>query len=104
MDDTPIAILPFLDNRPFSQNIGHVGREGTPHKPLLPDRLKEKKQNTAHKINVDCFKIKKKKKKKRSIIYIVCLCLCVCVVVSFVIQVKYKQKMCHTAFKAFDVW
>lgn len=32
-DDMPTAILPPVDNR------GHSGKEGTPHKPLLPERL-----------------------------------------------------------------
>lgn len=35
----PIAILPFLDKPPFFQNSGQSGKEGTPHKPLLPERL-----------------------------------------------------------------
>ena len=38
--DIPIAILPAVDKPPLSQNRGHEGKEGTPHKPLLPVRLK----------------------------------------------------------------
>lgn len=37
--DTPIAILPPFDRPPFFQNMGQSGKEGTPHKPLLPERL-----------------------------------------------------------------
>lgn len=37
--DTPIAIFPFFDKPPFSQNKGHSGKVGTPHSPLFPDRL-----------------------------------------------------------------
>ena len=39
--DKAIAILPRVDNLPCSQNIGHDGRDGTPHNPLLPERLKK---------------------------------------------------------------
>jgi len=28
---------------PFFQNIGQAGRDGTPHKPLLPERLQKNK-------------------------------------------------------------
>lgn len=42
--DTPIAILPPVDNLPFSQNIGQAGRDGTPHKPLFPERLSKTNQ------------------------------------------------------------
>lgn len=37
--DKPIAILPRVDKPPFPQNIGQLGKEGTPHNPLLPERL-----------------------------------------------------------------
>lgn len=37
--DTPTAILPPFDRPPFFQNIGQSGKEGTPHNPLLPERL-----------------------------------------------------------------
>ena len=41
--DTATATLPPEDNLPFSQNMGHDGKDGTPHKPLLPRRLHESK-------------------------------------------------------------
>jgi len=37
--DKPIAILPLVDKPPFSQNRGHSGKGGIPHRPLLPARL-----------------------------------------------------------------
>jgi len=37
--DMAMAILPPLDKWPFSHNSGHVGRDGTPHSPLFPERL-----------------------------------------------------------------
>jgi hypothetical protein len=37
--DKLIAILPLVDKPPFSQNIGHSGKGGIPHRPLLPERL-----------------------------------------------------------------
>lgn len=39
-DNITIAIFPPLDKPPFSQNRGHDGKEGAPHKPLLPERLR----------------------------------------------------------------
>jgi hypothetical protein len=33
-----------VDNLPFFQNIGQAGRDGTPHKPLLAERLQIKTQ------------------------------------------------------------
>lgn len=42
---SPIATLPPVDKFPFSQKNGHAGREGTPHRPLLPDRLVKKKRD-----------------------------------------------------------
>ena len=38
-DDMPIAILPRVDKPLLPQNKGHSGKEGTPHKPLLRERL-----------------------------------------------------------------
>lgn len=38
-NDAPSAILPVLFNPPFSQNNAQAGKVGTPHKPLLPERL-----------------------------------------------------------------
>lgn len=37
-DDMPIAILPPVDKPLLPQNRGQSGKEGTPHKPLLPER------------------------------------------------------------------
>lgn len=37
--DRPIAILPPVDKPLFPQKSGHSGSEGTPHSPLLPERL-----------------------------------------------------------------
>lgn len=42
--ETPTAILPAVDKPPFSQKKGQAGSEGTPHRPLLPERL-ESMQN-----------------------------------------------------------
>lgn len=41
----PIAILPFLDKPPSFQKSGQSGKEGTPHKPLLPERLQQVNKN-----------------------------------------------------------
>lgn len=43
--DMPIAILPFLDKPPSFQKSGQSGKEGTPHKPLLPERLQQVNKN-----------------------------------------------------------
>jgi hypothetical protein len=40
-NDAPSAILPVLFNPPFSQNNAQAGKVGTPHRPLLPERLPE---------------------------------------------------------------
>lgn len=37
-----MAILPPVDKPPFSQKKEQAGKEGTPHKALLPERLQEK--------------------------------------------------------------
>lgn len=36
-----MAIFPVSFKPPLSQNNGQAGREGTPHSPLLPERLEK---------------------------------------------------------------
>lgn len=36
-----MAILPPVDKPPFSQKKEQAGKDGTPHRPLLPERLQE---------------------------------------------------------------
>lgn len=42
--DIPTAILPPVDKPPCPQKRGQSGKEGTPHKPLLPERLRKGKK------------------------------------------------------------
>lgn len=55
--DIPTAILPPFDRPPFFQNKGQSGKEGTPHNPLLPERLQIDDQtcyiNTNSKLNLN---------------------------------------------------